>query len=186
MEDVKLTVQEATEILLMSQSSVYAWIERGKLKTEDTPTGKLIVISKKELEKIKEYNLKSKRNKVSKKNLQNEDDFQEIPVIDAEFSSNYEENVTIPDKTPENVGVVNIELINLIKNLSSKTEDLAFKAGKYELLEDMRKKEADNATFWQNEYFRVMKESELKLQEKEFEIIALKKEIDDLKAKYHK
>ena len=49
-EILKLSVQEATEALLMSQSSVYSWIERGKLKTEELPSGKVIVISRNEIE----------------------------------------------------------------------------------------------------------------------------------------
>ena len=52
-ETLKLSVQEATEVLLMSQSSVYSWIERGKFQTEELPSGRVIVISKNEAEKIR-------------------------------------------------------------------------------------------------------------------------------------
>ena len=52
-EKLYLTVQEAAEALLMSQSSVYSWVERGRLDSEELPSGKVIVISKKDVEKIR-------------------------------------------------------------------------------------------------------------------------------------
>ena len=144
---LKLTVQEAVDTLLMSQSSVYSWIERGKLKTEELPSGKVIVISRKEVENIRECNLKSRRNRVSKQFTQNSDSFQENHVIDVEFSGDCEENLTNDDVVeqsadPESVfakstintaGVFgSIEMAKLISELSAK-------AGKYELLADLQK-----------------------------------------------
>ena len=56
MDELKLTIQEAQELLLLSQSSVYSWIDKGKLRSIETPGGKLIVISRKEAEAyIQEY-----------------------------------------------------------------------------------------------------------------------------------
>ena len=100
-EILKLTVQEATEALLMSQSSVYSWIERGKLKTEELPSGKVIVISRNEVENIRECNLKSRRNRVSKQNISNSDNLQENHVIDVEFSSNCDEMLTNNEQNPQ-------------------------------------------------------------------------------------
>lgn len=172
MEELKLTVQEAVEALLMSQSSVYSWIDRGKLNTEETPTGKVIVISKNELEKIREYNLKSRRNKVAKQNLQFSDNFQENHIIDAEFSSNYEENVT-------NSGNENTyELAKLISELSAK-------AGKYELLADLQKEQKEDAKYWRDEYFRLQNDYrnlQKEIEMKDLEIAAKDKQIEELKS----
>lgn len=152
-EILQLTVQEATEELLMSQSSVYSWIERGKLKTEDLPSGKVIVISRKEAEKIKEYNLKSRRNKVSKQIIQNSDNLQEENVIDAEFSKNYEENVTNDPQVLQGAGSgLGIELAKLIS-------DLSLKAGKVELLADLQKQNREDAEYWRNEFFKLQAEN---------------------------
>ena len=184
-EILKLTVQEAVDALLMSQSSVYSWIERGKLKTEELPSGKVIVISRNELEILKEYNLKSRRNRVSKQNLQNSDNLQENHVIDVEFSNNCEENLTNTTKSAQNAyveddydvlsaasqgGFSSLEIAKLISDLSAK-------AGKYELLADLQKENKDNAEFWKNEFFRLQNENnELKA-----ENIVLKKELERTK-----
>lgn len=181
-EILKLSVQEAVDTLLMSQSSVYSWIERGKLQTEDSPSGRVIVISSNEVEKIKEYNLKSRRNRVSKQTLSNYDNLQENPVIDVEFSSNCEENFTNGANGDQNQrvddffgnsdasqisGSGTLEIAKLISDLSAK-------AGKYELLADLQKENKDNAEFWKNEFFRLQNENnELKA-----ENIVLKKELE--------
>lgn len=174
MEELKLTVQEAVDALLMSQSSVYSWIDRGKLKTEETPTGKVIVISKNEVEKIKEYNLKSRRNKVAKQNIQNSDNFQENHIIDAEYSSNYEENVT------NSGNETTYELAKLISELSAK-------AGKYELLADLQKEQKEDAKYWRDEYFKLQndyKNLQKDVEIQKLEIAAKDKQIDELKAKH--
>lgn len=185
-EDIlKLSVQEATEVLLMSQSSVYSWIERGKLKTEELPSGKVIVISRKDIENIKEYNLKSRRNRVSKQIPQNSDNLQENHVIDVEFSGECEENLTNSvDDTQKTdaagtytqfaqgvgVGFGSLEIAKLIS-------DLSLKAGKYELLADLQKENRDNAEYWKNEFFRLQAENnELKADN-----ILLKKELERAK-----
>ncbi len=180
MEERKLTVQEAVDELLMSQSSIYSWIEKGKLKSEDHPTGKLIVISSKEIEEIRNFNLKSRRNKVSKQTYSKSDNFQEIPVIDAEYSRNYEENVTNYDNTSYD------GLMNVSEEFAKYVSELSAKAGKYELLADLqREKEADKE-FWKNQYFE-MKSAYDNLQEtlknKELENLALQKQIEALKPK---
>ena len=66
MKNLKLTISEAQEILLMSQSSVYSWIDKGKLQAVETPSGKIIQITEFEANQIREMNLKSKRNKALK------------------------------------------------------------------------------------------------------------------------
>ena len=188
-EILKLTVQEATEALLMSQSSVYSWIERGKLQTEELPSGKVIVISKKELENIREYNLKSRRNKVSKQNQQNSDNLQENHVIDVEFSSNCEENLTnnqqdaadsrFDEQFAQNFYSSSFNSSSAIE-LAKMVSDLSMKAGKYELLADLQKQNNDNAEFWKNEFFRLQNENnELKA-----ENIVLKKELERSKHRF--
>ena len=70
-ETVQMTVQQASDALFMSQSSVYSWINRGLFRTRNTPTGKFILISKKEADEIRKKNLESRRMKASKTNLDN-------------------------------------------------------------------------------------------------------------------
>ena len=181
MSERKLTVQEAVDTLLMSQSSIYAWIDKGKLQIEEHPTGKLIVISSKEIEEIRTLNLKSKRNKVAKQIHPKDVDLQEIPIIDAEYSRNYEENVTNYSNTYLENGT------NVSEDFAKYISELSAKAGKYELLADLqREKEADKE-FWKNQYFE-MKSNYEKLQEelksKELENYALQKQNEELKKAY--
>ena len=184
-EILKLTVQEAVEALLMSQSSVYSWIERGKLKTEELPSGKVIVISKNEMENIRECNLKSRRNRVSKQNTQNSDNLQENPVIDVEFSSNYEEKLSAQDFEQNNsfssgpipsetfVSGGSTSALEIAKMIS----DLSAKAGKYELLADLQKENKENADFWKNEFFRLQTENN----ELRAENLVLKRDLENAK-----
>ena len=178
MELKKLTVQEAVDSLLMSQSSIYAWIDKGKLQIEEHPTGKLIVISSKEIEEIRTLNLKSKRNKVAKQNQPKSVDFQEIPIIDAEYSRNYEETVTNYSNQPMDLG------INASEEFVKYVSELSAKAGKYELLEVLQKEKEADKEFWKNQYFE-LKNSYEKLQEdlkaKELENLLLQKENEELK-----
>lgn len=99
MNQLKLSVQEAQELLLLSQSSVYSWIDKGKLQSQDTPGGKIIIISRNEAEEIRNFNLKSRRNKVAKQVLQNSSkeegadeesvrNFSESSVVNAEILEN--------------------------------------------------------------------------------------------------
>lgn len=170
-----LTVQEAAEALLMSQSSVYSWLERGKLESEDLPSGKIIVISKNEVEKIRKINAKSRRNKVSKQPTKEVCEIVEKSVTLAEIPINSEELQPIP-KTQEPKAITensnklqdSIELARLISELSSK-------AGKYELLSDLQKENRENAEYWKNEFFRLQNENN----EIRVENALLKKELQE-------
>jgi len=172
-EQLYLTVQEAAEQLLMSQSSVYSWVERGRLEAEELPSGKIIVISRSELEKIRKINTKSKRNKVSKqptvstvKSLENSVIDAEITEISDEFQQNPETRVSTSIPESSNKLQDSIELAKLISDLSAK-------AGKYELLSDLQKENRENAEYWKNEFFRLQNENnEIKV-----ENIMLKKEL---------
>lgn len=181
MEEKKLTVQEAVEALLMSQSSIYAWIDKGKLKCEEHPTGRLIVISSKDIEEIRTFNLKSKRNRVSKQNQPNDVDFQEVPVIEAEYSRNYEENLTNYN-SPMLDGNMNVS-----EEFAKYISELSAKAGKYELLADLQKEREADKEFWKNQYFELKSNYE-KLQEalklKELENVALQKQSEEIKKAY--
>ena len=183
MEERKLTVQEAVDELLMSQSSIYAWIDKGKLQVEEHPTGRLIVISSKEIEEIRTLNLKSRRNKVAKQNVQKDDNFHEIPVIDAEYSRNYEENVTNYSHPFIDGGM------NVSEEFAKYISELSAKAGKYELLADLQKEREADKEFWKNQYFELKTNFE-KLQEvlkmKELENVALQKQNEELLKSHRK
>lgn len=174
METLKLTVQEATEQLLMSQSSIYSWMEKGKLQFEDAPTGKLIIITKSQLDEIRALNLKSKRNRVSKQQgFENYDQSQNDNIIDAEYSTG----------TPDSAATFNF---NYLKEITDTIKDLAIKAGKVELLEDQRRENKSEVEMWRDKFYEEQTNSKIlqnELDNKNLEIEALKKQIEDLKAK---
>jgi len=145
MKEYKLTVQDAVEQLLMSQSTIYSWIDKGFLKIEETPAGRFIVISENELQQIRSRNLKSKRNKVSKQLTSQASGDSAPNVVDAEVLNNNEELLRNINLNGNN------EIIKLIS-------DLAAKAGKYELLEDIQKQKQQDVEYWRNEYFKINSE----------------------------
>lgn len=140
MEKLRLTVNEAAEALFLSPSSVYNWIERGKLDIDDSSGEKIIVISSEKASEIRERNLKSKRVKNSNKLQEITEDFQENPVNKVVNSSNDKEMLQ------EIIGNDQLELIKYIAELSSK-------AGKYELLEDKQRESNQVISDWQGKYF---------------------------------
>ena len=97
MSEIKLSVQDAVEQLLMSQSTIYSWIEKGFLQAEDTPAGRVIVISENELEQIRERNLKSKRNKVSKQITNKNTNEASQNVVDAEILNFYVQQLRLTE-----------------------------------------------------------------------------------------
>ena len=142
MKEYKLTVQDAVEQLLMSQSTIYSWIDKGFLKIEETPAGRFIVISENELQQIRSRNLKSKRNKVSKQLTSQNTQEAASNVVDAEVLNNGEDLL-------RNINAAGgSDIIKLIS-------DLASKAGKYELLEDIQKQKQQDVDYWRNEYFKI-------------------------------
>ena len=172
MSKLKLTVQEAVEELLMSQSTIYSWIDKGFLKVEDTPAGRMIVISQEELQQIRERNLKSKRNKVSKQLASSNAQDTNSNVVDAEIVHSNEEILN-------NISSVgNMEIIKIIS-------DLAAKAGKFELLEDIQKQKQEDVEYWRSEYFKINAEV-VRLQQENAQLINSKaeqsKQIEELQA----
>ncbi len=180
MNQLKLSVQEAQELLLLSQSSVYSWIDKGKLQSQDTPGGKIIVISKNEAEEIRNFNLKSRRNKVAKQVLQNSSkdekndaEISENSVIEAEILGNDTEN-------PETLAQSDVSSkSDMTFRLISRIEELAVEAGRFKQLEILRNEEKENVKFWMEKYHELSAE----LKKKEYEINALKLQIEELKGK---
>lgn len=158
MSKLKLTVQEAIEELLMSQSTIYSWIDKGFLKVEDTPAGRVIVISQEELQQIRERNLKSKRNKVSKQLSSSNTQDTNSNVVDAEIVHNNEEILNNINSAG------NMEIIKIIS-------DLAAKAGKFELLEDIQKQKQEDVEYWRSEYFKINAEL-MRLQQENAQLIS--------------
>ncbi len=170
MDELKLTIPEAQELLLLSQSSVYSWIDKGKLQSAETPGGKVIVISRKEAEEIRNFNMKSRRNKVARQVLQKniKDEFEaESPVINAEILENDGSEST--QKASQDVTL----------QLISRIEELAVEAGRFKQLEILRNEEKENVKFWQEKYH----ELNLELKKKESELNSLKLELQALKNK---
>jgi len=196
METLKLTIQEAQELLLLSQSSVYSWIDKGKLQSQETPGGKIIIISRKEAEEIKNFNLKSRRNKVAKQvsqkseenSNQNPDSSATNTVINAEIlendsvkqasnpDSDFSKNQDIQGLLGQNLSENNSS--NMTLKLISKIEELALEAGRFKQLEILRNEEKENVKFWQEKYHELSSE----LKQKDYEIMALKAQIEALKA----
>lgn len=189
METLKLTIQEAQELLLLSQSSVYSWIDKGKLQSQETPGGKIIIISRKEAEEIKNFNLKSRRNKVAKQVSQKYDELSsqnpENSVINPEIleiEAGKSQNDTPQNPAAEGILPANSNTAassDITLKLISKIEELALEAGRFKQLEILRNEEKENVKFWQEKYHELSAE----LKKKDYEIIALKAQIEALKAK---
>ncbi len=188
METLKLTIQEAQELLLLSQSSVYSWIDKGKLQSQETPGGKIIIISRKEAEEIKNFNLKSRRNKVAKQVSQKYSEASqniETAVINAEILENEagkaQNDITVNPATDtllsQNTNISASSDITL--KLISKIEELALEAGRFKQLEILRNEEKENVKFWQEKYHELSAE----LKKKDYEILALKAQIEALRGK---
>ena len=126
MTEIRLSVQDAVEQLLMSQSTIYSWIDKGFLHTEESPAGRVIVISEEELEEIRDRNLKSKRNRVSKQMTSGPATESISGYAEAEVLNTSEEILKNTNFAPSS------DILKLIS-------DLAAKAGKYELIEDIQK-----------------------------------------------
>ena len=193
MNQLKLSVQEAQELLLLSQSSVYSWIDKGKLQSQDTPGGKIIIISRNEAEEIRNFNLKSRRNKVAKQVLQNSSkeegadeesvrNFSESSVVNAEILENGSE------ERRENYGYDTAQTLtqsldepkaDMTLRLISRIEELAVEAGRFKQLEILRNEEKENVKFWMEKYHELSAE----LKKKDLEINALKLQIEELKGK---
>lgn len=174
---LKLTIQEATEKLLLSQSTIYSWIDKGKLNAEETSSGKIIVISKKDVGKIRENSLKLKKNKENKNNFDEVLTDSDLPVensvIDVEYTKNEEKideysiNFHSESDTPEptetefEVNQKNTKNSHQHFNGSQEYEiaklvaELSAKAGKYELLADLQKQNEQDAKYWQTEFFKL-------------------------------
>ena len=146
MTEVRLSVQDAVEQLLMSQSTIYTWIDKGFLQVEETPAGRVIVISEEELEQIRDRNLKSKRNRVSKQMTSAPTAENVAGVVDAEVLHSQEDILKATNFAP------NSDILKMIS-------ELAAKAGKYELIEDIQKQKQEDIEFWRNEYFRLNSEN---------------------------
>ena len=167
MKNLKLTISEAQEMLLMSQSSVYSWIDKGKLQSIDSPSGKLIVISSEEANQIRDLNLKSKRNKASKFAEQKKTTSQNLELND-------EEDVEISGIS-ENSNNIDVPK-SLTAKLISELKELALEAGKYKQLEIIRNEEKENAKYWEEKYFELSSE----LNRKNDEILNYKLRISEL------
>ena len=185
MNELKLSIQEAQELLLLSQSSVYSWIDKGKLQSKETPGGKIIVISRKEAEEIRNFNLKSRRNKVAKQSaqgaqpeeLREENSVTNVEILD---NSTSEEHVNLLYETSENQSHEPLSISSdMTLKLISRIEELALEAGRFKQLEILRNEERENVKFWMEKYHELSAE----LKKKDYEINALKLQIEELKRK---
>lgn len=167
MKNLKLTIAEAQEMLLMSQSSVYSWIDKGKLQSIDSPNGKLIVISSDEANQIRDLNLKSKRNKASKfaenkKTVTSQKEYEDFEEVEFSGISKNNEAEELPK--------------SLTAKLILELKDLALEAGKYKQLEIIRNEEKENSKYWEEKFFELSAE----LNRKNEEILNYKMKISEL------
>ena len=147
-------------------------------------------------EEIKNFNLKSRRNKVAKQvsqkseenSNQNPDSSATNTVINAEIlendsvkqasnpDSDFSKNQDIQGLLGQNLSENNSS--NMTLKLISKIEELALEAGRFKQLEILRNEEKENVKFWQEKYHELSSE----LKQKDYEIMALKAQIEALKA----
>lgn len=159
MEELKLTVEEAAERLVLSPSSVYTWIEKNKLIVDDSTGQKLIVISSSDADIIRERNLKSKRIRNSNKFQEDSNNLQENTIKDVENSNNLQQqfqNIPVNYNNSNNFDPILI---------LEKYENYILKAGQVLQLEDSQKRAEGDKEHWMKLFFE-MKYNHESLQER--------------------
>ena len=107
-EKVELSAVEAINVLGWKKSKVYYWISSGKFKTVERIDGQKIVLSRSEIEKLKE----NKKVSENFENFENSEDFQESSV----------QNITKFYKTEQNETFM--ETVNLFQNSLNSIEQM--------------------------------------------------------------
>jgi len=151
----KLTVRQATDLLGLGRTTIYSWIKEGRLRSETTPRGKLILLNDEEEKKIREItNLYSGEG--FSEEFGNEEEFPE------EFDTVHEGTIlsshSVPNSSANSSFVrpqddkVMLEMLRTLNTLNDKLLNYSEQAGQVKLLAD-----SENKT--KEEYFKTIQEN---------------------------
>jgi hypothetical protein len=165
-------VAEAAEKMEMSIKTVYDWIYKSKFIVVDTPSGKCIKITPKEIDEVRERNIK-RLNRITSKNItqnnqniiENSKTFFETSQNLTNNSENFIDNSKLHSQnfTENNIdnNAIMFTMMEQIKELTQKVESYAKSEGKIELLTSNIIQEKEDSQFYKNEYFKLKYEIEM-------------------------
>jgi len=151
----KLTVKQAIETLGLGRTTIYSWIKEGKLRSEVTPRGKIILINDEEEQKIRELTLLYSGEYLS-------EEFDEDDSASEEFDTIHEGSVVNTDSIhnssshfhslPQKENEVVLEMLRTLNNLNEKLLNYSEQVGQVKLLSDSESKTKE-------EYFKIIQEN---------------------------
>jgi len=155
MEEIRMTVQQVSDLFGKSRQTIYNWIDSGKLTVVNSAKGKIIVTTQLQLDAMLafEKGLSSTENTIQ---INSNKINQEESMIQIK---------SIPFESNENVKSIQREsidpLVNLIRELKNELVEKSELAGQTKLLTDNLLIKEKDAEFYKNEYFKLKYENEL-------------------------
>lgn len=139
MDKIKLTVKQAITELNMSKSTLYNWMNDGKLDFQDSPRGRIITTTQAQINEIKELqNLTSSH-------------MQESQILEASYEV-HESPLKNTSTILESSGQSNTDIV---LELTSKIAQISEKAGQVPLLVDNLAQNKMDSKYWQDKYFEI-------------------------------
>jgi len=151
----KLTVKQAIDALGLGRTTIYSWIKEGRLRSESTPRGKIILLTEEEEQKIREFTrlysgeYDSEQFSDGSEDSADADFIHEGSVVRSESiqygSSDFG---TVRNQQDE----VMLEMLRTLNNLNEKLLDYSEQAGQLKLLTDSEHRTKE-------EYFKLIQEN---------------------------
>ena len=151
----KLTVRQAIETLGLGRTTIYSWIKEGKLRSETTPRGKLILLSDDEEQKIRELTQLYSGEYISEPfddfeyDSEGSDIIHEGTVVHTDPIQNSSTNFS---SVPSHENGVMIEMLRTLNTLNEKLLNYSEQVGQVKMLTD-----SENKT--KEEYFKIIHEN---------------------------
>lgn len=137
MNKIKLNVKQAIETLNMSKSTLYNWMNEGRLKFQDSPRGRILTLTQQEIDEVRELNQSYPSNEQSDTVQEGLYCVQGGPAKD----------------TPEVLDSIGPSDTDLILELTNRISEMSQKAGQANLLTDNLLEAKRDFKFWQDKYF---------------------------------
>lgn len=147
MEERRITIKQAMELLGLSRATIYNWIDKEKLRYEETQRGKMILITDDEVEKIREMNFAY----TNQENLAHSNSFEEN-------SQNVLDGHVVQSKIDHSELLVSI--LERMKDLDHRNAEYVEQIKEYAEQAGQVKLLTSNNEFYKEEYFRVKYEME--------------------------
>jgi len=180
-KEKKLTVKQAIETLGLGRTTIYSWIKEGKLRSETTPRGKIILLSEEEEQKIRELTQLYSGEYISEQfngfeyNSEGVGTIHEGTVVHSDPLQNSSTNFTTVQNQDNKVM---LEMLRTLNNLNEKLLNYSEQVGQVKLLSD-----SENKT--KEEYFKIIQENatlKARLERMEEENNSLKTQLEKKKS----